>query len=92
VEMETLHTIARRMFWWLSPEEALASPTRFGAQVMTYGTWDDVQTVKRQLGEETFRKSLENPPVGIFDLRSWVYWHRYFGIDPVPPLPRRALG
>ena len=86
-----LQTVARRLFWWLTPEEALANPIRFAARVMTYGTWEDVQTAKEELGEGTFREVLADPPPGVFDARSWLYWHRYFGLEPIPPLPKRTL-
>ena len=88
---ENLRQVARRVFWWLTPEEGMADGLRLAAQVMTWGTWDDVQTTRLALGEETFRRALLAPPAGLFDERSWVYWHHYFGISPVPPLPRRKL-
>jgi hypothetical protein len=88
-DSDDLRRVAVRVFWWLQPEEALADPTRFVAQVMTLGTWDDVQTVRGKLGEEMFRRALLAAPPGIFDGRSWAYWHQYFSISPVPPLPRR---
>lgn len=83
--------VAQRLIWWAAPEEALADRIRFAAQVMTFGSWDDVQVVRNQFGEEIFREVLASPPTGVFDLRSWLYWHRYFRIDPIPPLPKRNL-
>lgn len=83
--------IARRLIWWIDPAEALGLPTRFLAQVMTLGTWEDVQTVKAQVGVERFRQTLAVAPPGVFDPRSWHYWHHVFGIVPVPPLPRRQF-
>jgi hypothetical protein len=89
--VEALQCIARKLFWWKLPEEALADTIRFAAQVMTYGNWEDVQTAKAELGEEVFRQTLLKPPPGVFDARSWVYWHHYFRIDPIPPLPKRTF-
>jgi hypothetical protein len=86
-----LEEIARKLFWWKPPSDALADRIRFAAQVMTYGNWDDVQKTKTALGENTFRETLMNPPAGVFDPRSWVYWHHYFGIETVPPLPKRII-
>ena len=88
---DALRGVARRVFWWLTPEEAMADQLRLAAQVMTWGTWDDVQTTLAVLGEETLRRALLTAPAGVFDARSWVYWHNYFRISPVPPLPRRAF-
>lgn len=86
-----LERLARRMFWWKTPAEALAWPRRFLAQVMTLGTWDDLRVARRYWTEADFRAVLRDPPPGVFDARSWSYWHCVFGIEPVPPLPRRRL-
>ena len=87
----SLCRIARRLFWWKSPEEALSAPIRFVSQVMTFGTWDDIQVALAEFGEDAFRAALDSPPAGVFDARSWNYWHLVFGRTPVPPLPERAL-
>jgi predicted nucleotidyltransferase component of viral defense system len=34
---------------------------------------------------------LEDPPTGIFDMRSWAYWHRVYGRSTIPPLPSRRI-
>ncbi len=86
-----LERLARRMFWWKTPTEALAWPRRFLAQVMTLGTWDDLHVARRYWTEADFRAVLLDPPPGVFDARSWSYWHCVFGIEPVPPLPWRRL-
>ena len=87
---ELLH-IARRLIWWMPPEEALEERSLFLAQVMTLGTWNDVQCVRAALGDEALRQTLSDPPAGIFDAPSWHYWHRRFGHESIPPLPKRKL-
>ena len=89
-DRHALEKIAEKLFWWKTPAEALGSATRFLAQVMTFGTWNDVQTVQKILGKESFREVLQNPPAGVFDPRSWSYWHVVFGL-PVPPIPQRRF-
>jgi hypothetical protein len=89
-DREALEELAEKLFWWKSPEEALARWPRFLAQVMTLGTWNDVQTVRRICGKEAFREVLRDPPAGVFDPRSWAYWHAVFGLS-VPSLPKRRL-
>ena len=88
---DALLTVARRVFWWLTPKQALSDRIRFVAQVMTYGTWEDVQRTMQALGEDLFEQTLLRPPPGVFDERSWIYWHLRLGILPVPPLPTRKL-
>lgn len=82
--------IARRVFWWGRPEEWLDDPIRFAAQVMIYGDWDDTLTTLKLLGDELFRQVLQSPPAGVFDIKSWTYWHHHYGLQ-VPPLPTRKL-
>ena len=86
-----LEQLARRLIWWKSPEEALRSPQRVIAQVMTLGTWDDIELARLEWGEAALRGVLSAPPPGVFDRRSWNYWHLVFGIAPIPPLPERKL-
>ena len=86
----SLLSIAKRVFWWGKPEEWLEDSVRFAAQVMTYGEWEDVRTTLNLLGKNAFLDVLENPPPGVFDQKSWIFWHVYYH-RAVPPLPVRRL-
>lgn len=46
---------------------------------------------KRHFPESAFREVLAHPPAGVFDPRSWNYWHVAFGINPVPDLQSAGL-
>jgi hypothetical protein len=83
--------IARRVCWWKRPQETLADQVSFVARVMTLGSWDEVRVVRAQVGDKLFRHVLQHPPAGIFDARSWHYWHHAFGFAVVPPLPQRRI-
>ena len=89
--MTDLEQVAKRLFWWKSPSEALSDPRRFLAQVMTYGTIEDLSVTLRHFPRSALRDVLEEAPPGVFDIRSWNYWHLVFGIIPVPELPKRKL-
>jgi hypothetical protein len=82
--------IARRVFWWDEPTTWLDNIPRFAAQVMIYGDWNDTVLTRQLLGDTTFKEVLKNPPTGVFDLKSWTYWHRHYNL-PVPPLPKRKF-
>lgn len=88
---EEIRELARRMIWWKEPEEALRYPARLLAQVMSLGTWDDVQLARRLWTREEFVAVLKAAPPGVFDHRSWAYWHRVLKVEPLPPLPQRQL-
>jgi len=87
---EHLKRIARVLFWWQAPEISLANPRRFLAQVMTLGTWDEVHRVEDSFGWDAFKDTLLNAPPGVFDGRSWAYWHAFFGL-PEAEMPHRSL-
>ncbi len=86
-----LRAIATKLLWWKTAEEALADPIRLACQIMTLGTWDDVLIARAEMTDEVFRVSLQQAPPGVFDARSWNYWHLVFGIVPIPPLPVRRI-
>jgi len=89
--MSELEQIAARLFWWKAPQEALADRHRFLAQVMVYGTAEDLVGVRRHFDDEDLRKVLADAPPGLFDPRSWAYWHLVLGLGPPGELPRRRL-
>ena len=86
-----LPALARRIVWWKSPDDALGDQTRFLAQLMTFGTWDDWLIGLRHWSEDDFRAALVNAPSGVLAARSWAYWHRRLGLESIPPLPIRRL-
>lgn len=87
----TLEDVARRLFWWKTPAEALGDSNRFLAQVMTLGTIEDLRVARRHFGDDDFRAVLGEAPPGVFDARSWAYWHQVLGLGEAPALPRRHL-
>jgi hypothetical protein len=89
--MTDLEQLAARLFWWRSADAALRDPARLLAQVMVYGTPEDLAVARRHFPESAFRDSLAHPPPGLFDPRSWAYWHVVFGLDPGAGPPRRQL-
>jgi hypothetical protein len=84
-----LHTVAKRVIWFKKPEDALRDTKLFLAYVMTYGTLSDITTTLQYFSESDFEAVLDNPPSGIFDRRSWIYWNLRYHRDPVPALPKR---
>ena len=83
---------------WLRSSSGGKSRTRrspierlFLAQAMTLGNWEDMLLVRAAYGDDALRATLEDAPPGMFDQRSWNYWHLVLGRSPVPPMPRRRL-
>jgi hypothetical protein len=89
-DAEAVKVMARELFWWKTPEEALADPRRFLAQIMTLGNLRQWHLGMRVFGMDAFKDALQNAPAGVFDRRSWGYWRGVFGL-PAAELPVRSL-
>ena len=83
--------VARRMVWFKPPEEALADSALFLSHVMTYGTVDDLRVVRAHYTDDQLRQALGSGLPGVFDARSWAYWHAVLDVEPVPDPPVRRL-
>jgi hypothetical protein len=86
-----LQALARRVVWFKSPAAAIAMPMHFIAYVLTYGTHEDVSVLRRYVSDAELREALAGAPPGVFDDRSWAYWHLQLDRYPAPPLPARML-
>ena len=83
--------MARKYVWWQPPEATLADARLFLAQLMTIGTVDDVRWLLSVASADDLRSVLREPPVGIFNARSWSFWHLQLGFEAAPDLPIRRL-
>ena len=82
--------LALRYVWWQSAEETLASPETLLRQILKIGTAEDYVAARGYWGEEAFKHALASAPAGSLDERSWVFWHRHYGL-PERPYPRRTF-
>ena len=55
----------------MEPTTALARPAHFIAYVLTYGTAEDVKTLRRYVSDDVLATALDQAPPGVFDGRSW---------------------
>jgi hypothetical protein len=58
---------------------------------MVYGTPEDLAVAREHFPESAFRQVLADPPPGLFDPRSWAYWHAVFGLPSPAAAPGRRL-
>jgi len=86
-----LLAVAKRIFWFGTPEEALEFPSRFLTYAMTYASDEDIAIIKKYFSDADFSAALDDPAPGIFDRTSWARWNERYGRIPVPPLPRRRI-
>lgn len=86
-----LEKVAKRVVWFKTPADTLKDVKLFLAHLMTYGTLSDIGTALKYFSEDDFKAALDDPPPGVFDRRSWVYWNVRYRRAPVPPLPVRHI-
>ena len=88
---DELLAVAKRIFWFGTPEEALEFPKRFLTYAMTYASDEDIEILRKYFTDDDFKATLDDPAPGIFDRSSWAKWNERYKRPPVPPLPRRKI-
>lgn len=84
--------VAERVVWFQSPAETLRNPVLFLNHAMIWGMLEDLRVVRAHFTDDDLRDALRNAHPGVFDARSWSYWHLMLDLGPAPPLPVRCLG
>jgi hypothetical protein len=88
---DELLAVAKRIFGFGTPEEALEFPSRFLTYAMTYASDEDSEILRKTFSDDDFMATLDDPAPGIFDRSSWAKWNERYGRTPVPPLPKRRI-
>jgi len=91
IHSDELLAVAKRIFWFGTPEEALEFPVRFLTYAMAHASGEDIKILRKYFSDEDFKTALDDPAPGIFDRSSWNRWNEHYGRTPVPPLPRRRI-
>ena len=86
-----LRAVAKRVVWFKPSDQTLRDDVFFLNHVMVWGDVRDTQCIRRRYSDDQLRHALVHAHPGVFDARSWHYWHIVLGIRPIPPLPRRRL-
>ena len=88
---DKLLAVAKRIFRFGAPEEALEFPLRFLTYAMAYASDEDIEIVRKYFSDDEFKAALDDPAPGIFDQGSWAKWNQRYGRTPIPPLPKRRI-
>ena len=88
---DELLAVAKRIFCFGAPEEAMEFPIRFLTYTMTYASDEDIEILKKYFSDDEFKAALDDPAPGIFDQSSWTKWNQRYGRTPIPPLPKRRI-
>src|SRR5947207_16019583 len=91
IHSDELLAVAKRIFWFGTPEEALEFPLRFLTYAMTYATDEDIAILRKYFSDDEFKATLDDAAPGIFDQSSCAKWNQRYGRTTVPPLPKRRI-
>jgi hypothetical protein len=92
--LREIERLASKYIWWKPVSESVKTPEQVAAQVMNLGDYEDICRLSEAVGEDYLRCVVKNAEAGMFDTRSWHYWHYRLGLaepDKVPPLPSRVI-
>jgi hypothetical protein len=88
---DELQAVAKRIFWFGTPEEALEFPKRLLTYAKTYASEQDIELLRKYFSDDDFKATLDDPAPGIFNRSSRAKWNERYNRTPVPPLPRRQI-
>ncbi len=83
--------MARKYVWWQPPDVTLKDRRLLLAQIMNLGTVADVRWLLSRVTTSELRRVLRDPPTGIFNGRSWNFWHLRLDMTPTSLPPARRL-
>ncbi len=86
-----LKEAALRCLWFEPAERSIKNTARLTAHILTYGNIEDVNALRTQLSDDDLAEALDKAPSGIYDARSWAYWHLVTGRRTPPPMPQRQF-
>lgn len=86
-QLVQLFPIIDKAFTNSKPAELMHNPLQYLAYIMVSANWKTVCGVRAILGEDPFKAVLANPPTGVFDKKSWQFWHKHYHLadTPLPP-------
>jgi len=88
----SLLDVAARVVWFSQPQETLKDPCFFLNHVMVHGRITDIVETRRYFDDDALRHALKHAHPGIWDQRSWSYWHTVLDMLPIPSMPVRFPG
>jgi hypothetical protein len=81
---DELPAVAKRIFCFGTPKEALEFPLRFLTYAMTYATDEDIEILRKYFSDQEFKAALDDSAPGIFDQSSWTKWNQHYDRTPHP--------
>lgn len=65
---------ARRLIWWMKPDEALEQPLRLVVQIMDIGSLSNLRLLQKEFTDTELINVLTDAPPGVLSARSLRFW------------------
>lgn len=75
---------ARRLVWWMKPDEALEQPLRLVTQIMDIGSLPDLRLLQKEFTDTELVNILEHAPPGVLSASSLRFWQVVLKTDAKP--------
>jgi hypothetical protein len=83
---DDLLAVAKRIFWFGTPQEALEFPNHFLTHAMTYASDEDIEILRKYFSEDDFKATFDIPRPG-FSIEA----HEPNGMNVTTALPSRRF-
>ncbi len=83
---DDLLAVAKRIFWFGTPQEALEFPNHFLTHAMTYASDEDIEILRKYFSEDDFKATFDIPRPG-----SSTEAHEPNGMNVTTALPSRRF-
>jgi hypothetical protein len=83
---DDLLAVAKRIFWFGTPQEALEFPNHFLTHAMTYASDEDIEILRKYFSEDDFKTTFDIPRPG-FSTEA----HEPNGMNVTTALPSRRF-
>ena len=84
-----IEDMARRYLWWESIAADGHSSDRMLAQIMRFGTYDDIRKMESIVRPDVLGRVMRTSAPGWFDDRSWSFWRGRLHVSGEADIPER---
>jgi hypothetical protein len=93
---EVIESLAPKYLWWELDDVGEARTLRILAQIMNFGTYDDIRAIEAAFESEELIAVMARAQPGWFSPRSWDFWRGRLALSgnqliPARP-PKRSFG
>lgn len=87
--IHAIEDMARRYLWWKAVAADGHSSERMIAQIMRFGTYDDIRKMELIVTPDVLAEAMRTSAPGWFDDRSWGFWRGRLSLAGETDIPEQ---